>query len=153
MVWGCNGGDNNFSGNVNPTLNVTGNYEVKRTPNAALKNFTFTQTHNRVQAVDNEGVSYTGTTSGDITTTDVDGTHTVTTSATLQGTDASGVVRTIVITTITYLVKDPFSDPSTTTDAASAISIIGLAGTYTDTAGKSGAIEMVGNSLQPDDTF
>jgi hypothetical protein len=145
--------DVDFSGNVNPDLNVTGNYEVKRTPKPGLTNFTITQTNNRIQAIDNTGVVYTGTTPGDIISIDIGGTPTVTTAITLQGTDPSGVVRTILLTSIVFNVEDPFSDPSVTTDLNNSVAIVGLAGTYTDTAGVNGALELVGNVLQPDITF
>ena len=151
---GCETDENfDFSGNINPDLNITGNYEVKRTPKPGLTNFTITQTNNRIQAIDNTGVVYTGTTPGDIETIDIDGTASVTTAITLQGTDSAGVVRTILLTSIIFAVEDPFSDPSVTTDINNAVSIKGLAGTYTDTAGVNGTIELVGNALQPDITF
>lgn len=153
MEWGCSGDDAvDFSGNVKPTLNVTGNYEVIRTPRADLKNITLTQTNNRVQAIDNTGVVYTGTTPGDlvnITLNEAIGSQTIVTSVSLQGRDAAGNTRTLVLTSITFAVTDPFSTPTTTTDLASAIKIRGLAGTYTDSTGVSGAIELQSNALQP----
>lgn len=162
--FGCNGDSGvDFSGNVKPVVNVTGNYEVKRTPVSSINNITLTQTNNRVQAVDNTGVVYTGTTPGDIATpftitgTGTAGISTSTpyssnTSMTIQGSNAAGIVKTIILTTITYFFNDPFTAGGSS-DITVSVRVVGLAGTYTDTAGASGAIELVSNTLQPDVTF
>ncbi|MBI1884169.1 MAG: hypothetical protein HYS08_08200 [Chlamydiae bacterium] len=157
LLWGCSTGDNglNYSGNVKSTLNVTGNYEVKRTPLPSLNNFTITQTNNLIQAVSNDGVVYKGTTPGDLETVfstedgtgiSTTGSSTITTSMTLQGTDGGGTVRTLLLTSITFYVEDPFSTTGSSS-ITTAVKVTGLAGTYTDSGGVNGAIEMVSNTL------
>jgi hypothetical protein len=136
---GCEGDEDvNFSGNVNPELNITGNYEVFQTPLPSLKSFTFVQTGNRIQATDNTGVVYTGVTPGDIDTLVPDSTTgevipAITTAITIQGT-AGGIVKTIVLTSINFKVTD---------EAGNTIAFVsGLSGTYSDTSGVNGTLRM-----------
>lgn len=160
---GCNGnnGDFNFSGNAaKSTLNVTGNYAVFASPNAAIKNITMTQTANRIRAVDNLGTVYTGSSTGDIGTTTVitsSSTQMIVTAITMEGTDRSGTVITITLTSATVIVGVPpkitgetdlvvTALPPLETNAVNVLAVKGLLGTYVDSISRSGSFEMVNNA-------
>ncbi len=163
---GCNSGNNdvNFSGNVAATLNVTGNYNVVTTPNSGLRNITLTQTGNRVRGVDNQGTVYTGTGTGDISTITAQttsATKMIATAITIQGTDASGRVITLALTSATLGFTTPTSATGVTvtalpvqeTNVQNAIFVKGLVGTYVDSTNRSGSIELVNNTLQFDESL
>ena len=161
--------DPTYSGNFTSTLNITGNYRVITTPNSTLNNFTLTQTNNLLQGVDNLGTVYQGTVTENISSLNVDqSANIITISATMQGTDGSGRVITIIITQVnaggfgfpvdttdTSGTSDSptlqvNTQPSQTTNVSNFIFIQSLVGTYTDSLGVAGSFEMINNTVQSD---
>lgn len=152
--------DPNFTENITATLNITGNYNVVTSPDGGLTNFTFTQTGNLVQAVDNEGTVYEGTTTGDIRTISVNQSNTfITATIQIQGTRGDGVVVTIVLNqvnatgftfvTTTGTTPTVTAQPAQTTNLATTVFVQSLLGTYTNSTGLAGSIELVNNSVFP----
>lgn len=147
----------NYSNNLETTLNITGNYRVQGIPKQDINNFTFTQTGSLVQGVDNKGTRYEGTSTGDIQTLSVtQGEDTfITTAITIQGTDSTGRVITIILTqaNLIYGVPEGVTNvevsemPPQNTNVANPVAVAGLIGTYTDSAGLSGSIELVANVI------
>jgi len=166
LNFACEGGDPNFSGNFDSDINVTGNYRVDSTPNGAKSSYTLTQTGNLVQGIDNQGVVYEGSATGDLTSlntsqgiNEANGTKVITVAVTIQGRDAAGVTYTLLLTQATLQFFAPNStttvntQPDLQTNSNNPFAVVGLVGTYTDSAGKSGLIEMHNNTPQFDESI
>jgi hypothetical protein len=156
----CDAGDPNYSGNFQSQINVTGNYRVDSTPNGAKSSYTFTQTGNLVQGIDNQGVVYEGSATGDIKSLNTSqGKQYVTVAITLQGRDAAGVTYTLLLTQAALQFLLGLSNtvintqPDLQTNDNNPYAVIGLIGTYTDSTGRSGLIEMHNNTPQYDETI
>ena len=155
----------NYSSNLDTTLNITGNYYVMRIPDHSITNFTLTQTGSLVQGVDNKGTRYEGSSTGDIQTLSVEQINAgkqqtyLTTAITIQGTDGAGKVITIILTQVNWAMSttslsessvvdtglEVHEMPSQQTNLSNQVAIAGLAGTYTDSTGASGTIELFSN--------
>lgn len=151
--------DPNFSGNFEASLNITGNYRVFESPDDSIQNITIVQTSNLVQGVDNNGTVYEGTVTGEINSVPINkggNTSTITTTIEIGGIDSGGVAIILAISSIGYsynpitnvreaLNPDQDGDP---TDLANTIFVQSLVGTYTDSTGLAGSLELVNNSIR-----
>lgn len=160
LNFACDASDPNFSENFNSQINVTGNYHVDTTPNSKKTSYTLTQSGNLVQGIDNQGVVYEGNATGDLKSLNTtQSKQYVTVAITIQGRDAAGVTYTLLLTQVALLFFQPGSggvavaQPSLQTNDANSYAVIGLTGTYTDSTGKSGLIEMHNNAPQFDESI
>jgi hypothetical protein len=154
----CDAGDPNYSGNFTSQINVTGNYRVDSTPKSSKSSYTFTQTGNLVQGIDNQGVVYEGSATADIKSLNTSQTKQfITIAMTVQGRDAAGITYTLLLTQATLQFFDTGTvintQPDLQTNSNNPFAVVGLVGTYTDSTGLSGLIEMHNNTPQFDESI
>lgn len=160
LNFACDAGDPNFSGNFDSDINVTGSYRVDSTPKGSKSSYTFTQSGNLVQGIDNQGVVYEGSITENLSSLNTtQSKQYVTIAMTVQGRDAAGVTYTLLLTqaALQFFPTDAahvlVAQPSLQTNDVNSFAVIGLVGTYTDSTGLSGLIEMHNNTPQFDESI
>jgi hypothetical protein len=155
----CDAGDPNYSGNFTSQINVTGNYRVDSTPKSSKSSYTFTQSGNLVQGIDNQGVVYEGSATSDLKSLNTSQSKQfITIAMTVQGRDAAGVTYTLLLTQAALQffgtgTTTGNAQPDLQTNNSNPFAVVGLVGTYTDSTGLSGLIEMHNNTPQFDESI